>query len=160
MSFDKDIILGNVGEELTLKLLKQDKTITKIKDVRTERKFQKWDIDFIIYKNDRKIKLEVKTDRLAFETGNIIYEKYSNIKYNSIGCFEKTRANYILYYILHTNVLYIINVLEFNFWVNSHKPNELEVIRMGDNAIGYLFSLEELEEHSFIEKVYLRERLI
>ena len=50
MSFDKDIILGNVGEELTLKLLKQDKTITKIKDVRTERKFQKWDIDFIIYK--------------------------------------------------------------------------------------------------------------
>lgn len=160
MSFDKDIILGNVGEELTLKLLKQDKTITKIKDVRTERKFQKWDIDFIIYKNDRKIKLEVKTDRLAFETGNIIYEKYSNIKYNSIGCFEKTRANYILYYILYTNVLYIINVLEFNFWVNSHKPNKLEVIRMGDNAIGYLFSLEELEEHSFIEKVYLRERLI
>ena len=159
MSIERDFKTGEIGEEITLSLLENNKSISEIIDVRKDKKYQKWDIDFVIKKDDKDIKLEVKTDALAFRTKNIVYETYSNTKYNSIGCFEKTRANYILYYVLYTNVLYIIDIKKFRLRIYSHKAGELEERQMGNHTKGYVFSLNELEQHDFMKRVELDFRI-
>lgn len=159
MSIQRDFKTGEIGENITLSLLKNDKSISEIRDVRKDKKYQKRDIDFIIKKDNKDIKLEVKTDARACSTGNIVYETYSNTKYNTVGCFDKTRANYILYYVLYTNVLYIIDINKFRLRIYSHKAGELVERQMGDHAKGYVFSLNELEQHDFMERVELDFRI-
>lgn len=151
MSFKKDLKIGEIGENISLKLFKDNKSIFQIIDVRNDKKYQKWDIDFIIKTIDNKtIKVEVKTDAKAYYTGNIAYETYSNVKYNAIGCWDKTRADYILCYILNSNILYVINMKKFRLRIYSHRVGELEEVPMGDYAKGYLFPIKELEKHDFM----------
>ena len=89
---------------------------------------------------------------MADKTGNMVYEIYSDRRTCSQGCFEKTQADYILYYLINTKVLYIFDTQELREWVHKHK-NELWQTCMGDFAIGYVIPLNDLKN------IYIKERL-
>lgn len=142
--FQQDLRTGNIGEEIISSFLKRN-TLTKIVlDVRNDKLFQELDIDFIQETLQGEIrKIEVKTDMMAHKTGNLAYEHTSNKYYNTIGCFEKTRADYIFYYLTETKELYILHTESLRSYISNNK-NRLREVNMGDNALGYLVKLEEL----------------
>jgi len=63
----------------------------------------------LIMKNDTIILVEVKCDRLAIRTQNIAIEYMCNNKDSGI---KTTNANYYIYYIIGTNIVYKIPTLE------------------------------------------------
>lgn len=142
--FQQDLKTGNIGEEIIFEFLKANIATRTILDVRHDKFFQDIDIDFIQETLQSEIrKIEVKTDTLAHKTGNLAYEHTSNKYYNTIGCFEKTRADYIFYYLTETKELYILHTESLRNYVSLNK-NKLREVSMGDNALGYLVKLEDL----------------
>ena len=151
--FNTDIQVGNKGENIIYDYLMNHPSTDNVMDVSKSWWFQQFDIDFIqIDKNGSVNKIEVKTDRMADKTGNMVYEIYSDRRTCSQGCFEKTQADYILYYLINTKVLYIFDTQELREWVHKHK-NELWQTCMGDFAIGYVIPLNDLKN------IYIKERL-
>lgn len=142
--FQKDLKVGKTGEDVVLDFLKVNGSTKNVLDVREDKLFQELDIDFIqetLYSELRKI--EVKTDTLAHKTGNLAYEHTSNKYYNTLGCFEKTKADYIFYYLSEIKSVYILKVSELRNYVRLNK-NRLREVSMGDSALGYLIKLEDL----------------
>lgn len=142
--FLKDLDTGKIGEDIVFNFLKTNKTTKNIVDVRFDKFFQSLDVDFIQETNNNEVrKIEVKTDTMAHKTGNLAYEHISNKYYNTIGCFEKTKADYIFYYLTETKELYILHTDTLRSYISNNK-NRLREVCMGDNAIGYLVKLNEL----------------
>lgn len=146
--FQKDLSTGKIGEDVIFDFLKTNKTTKTVVDVRLDKFFQELDVDFIqeTYNNEVR-KIEVKTDTMAHKTGNLAYEHTSNKYYNSIGCFEKTRADYIFYYLTETRETYILHTETLREYIRVHK-NSLREVSMGDNALGYLIKLKELIQNN------------
>ena len=146
--FNSDIQVGNKGEEIIYNYLWKHKSTLKVIDVTKDEWFQQFDIDFLqVDCNGSVNKIEVKTDRLADKTGNMVYEIWSDRRIYAKGCFEKTEADYIFYYLINTKVLYIFNTQELRTWVNEHE-NKLWQTDMGDNAFGYVIRLNDLKDIS------------
>ena len=142
--FQKDLTTGKIGEDVVFDFLKRDVTTKSVVDVRNDKLFQELDVDFIQETPSNEIrKIEVKTDTLAHTTGNLAYEHTSNKYYNTIGCFEKTRADYIFYYLSEVKQVYILEVERLRNYVHSNR-NRFREVSMGDSALGYLIKLEEL----------------
>ena len=153
MGFRTDNEIGNKGENAIFNFLSTYPSTTAIIDVTKDEWFQQFDIDFIWQDTEYNIfKIEVKTDTLADKTGNMVYEIWSDKRTHSKGCFEKTEADYIFYYLINTKVLYIFNTQELRTWVNEHE-NELWQTYMGDFAIGYVIPLNDLKEISIKERL-------
>lgn len=153
MGFYADNEIGNKGENIIFNYLWKHKSTLKIIDVTKDKWFQQFDIDFLWQDTEYNIfKIEVKTDTLADKTGNMVYEIWSDKRTYSKGCFEKTEADYIFYYLINTKVLYIFNTQELRTWVNKHE-NELWQTCMGDFAIGYVIPLNDLKEISIKERL-------
>lgn len=138
-NFYKDIEDGKKGEEVAYSLLKNSSQNKTVMDVRNDPYFQELDIDFLAEKHSGIIiKYEVKTDRKAHESGNLVYEKTTS---GNIGCLEKSHADFILYYLVETNQMY-------GFWLHDLKAyinrNNLKLYPMGDNATGYLIRIPHL----------------
>lgn len=142
--FQQDLKTGNIGEDVVYKFLLNDSNTSNLIDVRDDKVFQKLDVDFIQeLKTGGCRMIEVKTDTQAHYTKNLAYEHTSNKYYNTIGCFEKTKADYIFYYLTETKEVYIIDTLRLRQHVRVHR-NRFREVNMGDNALGYLIKLEEL----------------
>lgn len=142
--FQQDLRTGSIGEESVLQFLKVSKSTKNIMDVRYDKFFQELDVDFIQETHNNEFrKIEVKTDTKAHNTGNLAYEHTSNKHYNTIGCFEKTKADYIFYYLTENKNLYIFHTETLRGYININK-NRFREVNMGDNALGYLVKLEEL----------------
>ena len=146
MGFMTDIKIGNDGEDIIYNYLLHHSSTKIIVNVTNDEWFQQFDIDFLQITKDNQInKIEVKTDRMADRTGNMVYEVYSDRRTYTQGCFEKTESDYIFYYLINTNVLYIFNTQELRQWVSEHKSN-LKLVNMGDFALGYIIPLYELKD--------------
>ena len=142
--FQKDLRTGVLGEEVVYNFLLRNSQTSNVLDVRDDKVFQKLDVDFIqelISGGTRMI--EVKTDTQAHYTKNLAYEHTSNKYYNTIGCFEKTKADYIFYYLTENKNLYILHTETLRSYIHTNK-NRFREVNMGDNALGYLVKLEEL----------------
>lgn len=143
---------GGMGEHTVWNLLTDNEINPNIRfvfDVRKDKNYQAMDIDFLVEKTDRQIfPLEVKTDMQAHTTGNIVYERSTS---GHIGCFEKTQAHYIAYYIPGSQEVHMIRVKKLREYVDKTPLNE---VRMGDNATGYLLSIEDLKKNKVIVKTY------
>lgn len=147
-NFYKDIEDGKKGEEVAYSLLKNSSQNKTVMDVRNDPYFQDLDIDFLAEKNSGiVIKYEVKTDRKAHETKNLVYEKTTS---GNIGCLEKSHADYILYYLVETDKMY-------GFWLHDLKAfitrNNPKLYSMGDNATGYLLSIPSLIAEGILRPV-------
>ena len=153
--FQQDLRTGSIGEDVIFNFLKSNTNTKSVIDVRHDTLFQELDVDFIQETHDNQIrKLEVKTDTMAHNTGNLAYEHTSNKHYNTIGCFEKTRADYIFYYLTVTKELYILHTNSLREYVKSNR-NKLREVCMGDNALGYLIKLNSMIENKIGWKMKL-----
>lgn len=146
--FEQDIKTGKIGEKLAREILEKSSNTVSVIDCSDDKFFQALDIDYLVEtKSGRVIKYEVKTDTQAHRTGNMVWEATTS---GHIGCFEKTSANYILYYLSGNGKLY-------GFWVKPmrryvHRYN-LRKVRMGDSATGYLMNIEDLVKKHLIKEI-------
>lgn len=139
MPFEEDLIYGETGEHVAwVSLLESPKT-RQVLDVRKDRYFQDKDIDFLqLDFNNNVNKIEVKTDRQAHETGNIVFETKSN---SNEGCLARSEADYIYYYIEKTKEVIILRLKELKGFIIHTKPKEVPI---GDNARGCLLDIQKL----------------
>ena len=153
--FSDDLKFGKQGEEKIYQYLLTHPNTKYVIDTSDDIFFQSLDIDFLWQtKNNKIYKLEIKTDRLADKTKNIIYEYYSNKTYQTEGCFEKTEADYILYYIINENYFYNLNVKKLRQYVNE-KKDKLKIKYMGDDALGYIIPIRLIEKYRLGKKIML-----
>ena len=151
MSIDADLRRGAEGERVVIDVLLHNPNIKTFLDVRDDKKFQTFDVDFLIQLQDRQVRwVEVKTDFYAHISGNIPYEVISSSTYNTKGCFEKTKADLIFFYIHETGELYQIAVEMLRYYVKS---SNLPLVKMGDNAKGHLISIEDLVSRGIMTEV-------
>ena len=149
MAFDECLMTGGYGEHAVWNILTNQPKVRVIVDVRKDKRFQEKDIDFLVENADQQFtSVEVKTDFKAHETGNIVYELTTS---GNVGCFEKTQADYIAYFVPKTKQVHMINVKALRKFIDLNKPKE---IRMGDNATGYLIPIANLIKAKVINHTY------
>ena len=149
MSFEQSLKNGSYGEHAVWNVLIKRPNVKTILDVRDDKNFQSMDIDFLMQTTDLQVvPIEVKTDYQAQETGNIVYELTTS---GNIGCFEKTQAWYVAYFVPKKQEVHMIYVKRLRDFIKNHNLN---VIRMGDYATGYLLPIEELKKNGVIVKTY------
>ena len=139
MSFAEDLSFGREGEAVVRNLLESSGNFESIIDCSNDKYFQQKDIDVLALVNDGHIaKYEVKTDRKAHETGNIVFEIKTN---ENIGCLAKTEADFVMYYIEGNDRVYCFNAEQMRRYL---RQNRFRLYRMGDNAEGYLLNINQL----------------
>lgn len=146
-NFNKDLTFGKSGENAIYDFLINHESTINVVDVSNDEWFQNFDIDFLHETKEGINKIEVKTDRIADKTHNMVYEVTSNKYTSSLGCFEKTEADFLFYYIINAKMLYIFYMSQLREWVNENKQN-LKLIEIGDCALGYLIKLKDVEHIS------------
>lgn len=119
--FNKSINeVGKVGEGIILNYLKSNPNIEQVQEVQDEKYYQELDIDFLAKTHcGSEHSIEVKTD--TYLSGNLFYETMSCIETGSKGCMDKTKADYLFYYFIKSNELYMIKVKEFREWFYDNK---------------------------------------
>jgi hypothetical protein len=147
--FNESLTEGASGEHVIWGLLSKNDKVRSIVDVRQDKGFQEKDIDFLVESVDRQFTpIEVKTDFKAQDTGNIVYEVSTN---GNMGCFEKTQAKFIYYYIPALKVVHVLGVKSLRTYLHSVKPEE---VKMGDNATGFLIPISDLQKANVIKGTY------
>lgn len=147
--FSESLNEGGYGEHAIWNLLMKEPWVRSVVDVRDDKNFQEQDIDFLVEDHKRQFTpFEVKTDFKAHETGNLVYELSTS---NNIGCFEKTKAKFIAYFIPKSREAHIINVKELRTYIHKIRPEE---IQMGDSATGFLIPIEDLKNNGVIKHTY------
>lgn len=172
--FENSLNVGYEGEEKVKIFLLSLDNVSNIISVQNIKKYQDDDIDFIVeFTNKKSATIEVKTD--TYKSGNLYYETKSCVEKNTIGCLEKTKADYIFYYFNKYDRLYILKTNLFRKWVreeiknfnlnpSNSKLNKKQVFnkRYSDNSNdlytseGYTIPLHYLEEKLLKTKVYKR----
>ena len=149
--FSESLLEGESGEHVVWNILSKSPDVRSIVDVRQDEHFQELDIDFLVENFKRQFTpIEVKTDYKAHETGNIVYEVSTS---GHLGCFEKTKARYIYYYIPASKVVYMIDVKDMRTYIHSLRPEEK---KMGDNATGFLLPIRDLIDANVIKRTHER----
>lgn len=136
--FEEDNSAGKRGEKLFKEFL--EKSGKSCQDVSDDPKYQKDDIDFIVKgKRGKDISFEVKNDSKIAYTGNIFYESVSNVDYGTIGCFEKTKADFIVICSEQESKFYLIEANALREFVSKNKNSLRYISRVeGSNSAGYL----------------------
>ncbi len=157
-NFDDSNTVGKWGESVLRAFLEADPTLRRYQDVSDVESYRKMDIDAILHFQDGpRRKIEMKTD--TYTTGNIFYETESCVEYNTPGCMDKTKAEYLYYYFPGYDKVYILRMDKYRIWFKLHKHmfkyhtfgNEK---KSGDtHSGGYAIPMKYLEEH-FSEKYW------
>ena len=137
-NFKGDLRFGKLCEEVIRRFLMH---YVDVDDVR--------DIDFeIVYRDGHTSTAELKSDMQAHKTGNIAYEELSH---KNPGCFARTKADHIIYYLTETGVAYVLNPHKLRAFVAEMKANERKAAslrvrpaKMGEGAFGYLIPIRVL----------------
>lgn len=152
-NFRKDLTTGKAGEEILRARILGFKNIVSVDDISNSKRGIDDDIDFeILYADGHTRTVEIKTDLMAHRTGNIAYEEYSH---RNPGCFARTKADYIMYFIYETGEVYVLNPVNFRMFIAEMKsnPEKAEMLRvkakgMGEGAYGYLVPIKVLEKET------------
>lgn len=125
--------------------------VTSVEDVTKVKEYQNLDVDFLVTMgNSRKIMVEVKTDYLSWKTGNITWETKTS---KNIGCCAKSPCDRFFWCLTNESGK-ICRVLSIDARAIKSKiaKNEryLRLVRMGDNAEGYLLSIELIRNWNVI----------
>ena len=110
--FEPDDNFSKIESAKLMKLVAQRWEIEKVVNVEDDKRYQAIDVDYIIKKDGTHKRIEVKTDR--YESGNLYAEKYSCYQIEatgeivkSVGCLDKTKADYLFYYFVNSKELFI-----------------------------------------------------
>ena len=148
-SFVRDLDYGKKGEERIARHLRKYKSVVDVRDISNTRRGIDDDIDFeIVYRDGHTSTAELKSDMQAHKTGNIAYEELSH---KNPGCFARTKADHIIYYLTETGVAYVLNPHKLRAFVAEMKANERKAAslrvrpaKMGEGAFGYLIPIRVL----------------
>ena len=151
--FKKDLYTGELGEKRAYEYLTNLDFTQFVLDVRNDEFFQTLDVDFVHCDKEGDFRnIEVKTDTMAHRTGNLVYEHTSNKYYNTIGCFEKTRADIMFYYLTETDEMYTLTMYELRKYVRENSKY-LREVNMGDNALGFLIKIDDLKNKGIMHLI-------
>ena len=154
--FKEDIERGEIGENIIYNYFINLSNVNNVIDVRDDKKYRDIDIDFIVmFSNGEKLNIEIKTDYKAHKTRNLPYEYRSNARNNTIGCLEKTKADYVFWYIYENQKVYKMDIKSVKNFIHSFK-NKYPQIDIGDNAKGYLLPIEWLKEMNMIKEIFYK----
>ena len=149
MGFKESLHQGCLGELIVRDFFEKQSWCRGVIDLRYDKTFQEKDIDFMVENQTRQFNyVEVKTDFKAHETGNLAYEITTS---GHAGCFDKTEANMIAYYLPESKELYLIDARGLRNYVYRKQG---EPRPMGDNAMGFLIPFKELERNNLIRAHY------
>lgn len=115
--FEKMLKFGKIYEQKSLKYFEYDKVEFK------QGKFSYY--DYILYKDDKEYKIEVKSDKLAHKSGNLCIEIKSN---NILSGLSITKADYWIYFIVideNNEICYKIPVEELKKLVFSENYRKI-----------------------------------
>lgn len=161
--FDKSNEYGTAGEEIVIDYLQRLSSTLKVTDVSNKPDYQSKGIDLVLKKKSGEFVLfEVKTD--SYTSGNIYYETVSNARYNTLGGFEKTQADFILYYFEKWRILLILGRSALQDWFSLNKEklvaagHEKRIKNRAKDgsvyeSIGYTIPIRLLMKHDFIKVV-------
>ena len=140
---------GKLGEDIFIK----EYSHLDVEDVRNNSWYQNEDVDFIVNHKDRKIKIEVKTDTVAYATNNIVYEV---VAHNSSGWGMISNADYIYEVLIDDNMKVVktllVNLATWKQFIKSRKtPKKLAVLKETD-TVNLLCSIDELRSFGAITR--------
>lgn len=124
-TFDEKNDFSKKGTLIITKYLESLKETISVENVEEDTAKQLDDIDLIwrvhAGNSEKVIPVEVKTD--SYKTGNFWLETYSNYELQTLGCFLKTKAQYVYYYFIKWDRLYIIPMKQAIPWFmeNLHR---------------------------------------
>ena len=139
--------LGKIGEAVCQEMLKLLPWVDEVKSVRSDKDYQKKDIDLVVNSKDKRVcNIEVKTD--SYTSGNMFYETVSNNITNEPGCFETSESDYIFYYFIHPEYrkIYVFQTKELREWVHNNKDRYKikQVFNYTFCSLGYAIPLVDL----------------
>lgn len=162
----KIITIEDMGKEVIKKQLLK---LENIKSVDFINSFNS-DVDLaIIMNNGKKYTGKISVDGV---NGNILnYQKKFCVKSNIPGEFEKTKADYIFYYMFNSDTLYTFKTKKFRAWVNKSieiynkypQKSPLKIEKSTDydykrryrhTSITYKIPLNYIEDELKDEKIY------
>ena len=120
-TFEGQLEVGARGEDIAVKIFKDCWENCRYEDVSKDKEFQNDDVDFLVDIDGRMIKIEVKNDTQAHKTGNLCYERYSCFQRKTLGGFEKTTADYILYIIEGSKTAYLIHTNSLRDYIHNNE---------------------------------------
>jgi hypothetical protein len=150
--FEKQLDAGKAGEKELDGLWKDARII----DVSEDPAWQKQGIDRVLELPDgKKFSLEYKTDFIAHRTGNLVFETVSVDTSGTPGWGVSSKAEYLVYLLAETKVVYIIHLPALRRWVAERSQNFRKVAANNDSyrTISLLVPLRELERQSFVYKL-------
>lgn len=154
--FESDLSIGKIGEELVKRRLLAYRGVEDVIDISNSKRGIRDDIDFeIVYSDGHTSTVEVKTDIMAHKTGNLAYEEFSH---RNPGCFARTKADHIIYFIYETGEAYVLSPSKLRAFIKEIKEDEIKARRyrvratkMGEGASGYLIPLKNIIDSEIIE---------
>lgn len=166
-NFKDSLAIGEIGEEKILEYLQTSSSVKNIIDVRNVKMYQECDVDLLVHmQGEKELKIEIKTD--TYRSGNIYYETVSAEETGSVGGFEKTKADYMFYYFINLQTLYILDMKKYRVWFKKHQTafdaagyqKKVKNSRYNGStytSIGYAFPVLLLEQDnlSWMRKVYI-----
>lgn len=146
-SFKKDHQSGKRGEAIFADYLSRKGF--KFEDVSENKEYQDDDVDFVVEsKLGKKVSFEVKNDSMIHKTGNIFYESISNVDHNTVGCFEKTKSEFMVICSEPSSVFYIAKSDFLREYVKENKNNLRYISRVpGSNSAGYLIPVKNIRDN-------------
>lgn len=126
-SFEKAYKLGELGEEIAFKRLVNHPKISRVHDVRLSMRYQKIDVDFVVYDSTgrRKLNIEVKTDDAAGRYGNFFIEN-SLVYFDGTvqkGWLQISKAHKFVIYVPKNRTLYMFSAKDVKDYIQKYNPN-------------------------------------
>ena len=121
------------------------------RDVSGDRRYQDDDIDFLVESKsapDKTISVEVKNDTYIARTRNVFFETMSNVDLETVGCFEKTKADLMAIVSEPEQLIYFMSTDTLRRYVKKNAAALRFIPRVpGSNSCGYLVPLANISEH-------------
>lgn len=126
-------------------------------------------------KSGRMRSVEIKSERV--HTGNLFLEVWSNRNFDDrdsflrLGCnpgwLSKLRSDYLFYYFLDTDTLYILNLWKLQRWAFGCRGSRANIYRykevvqhrreQANCTVGYLVKVADLKELDMVKVFYPRQ---
>lgn len=142
--FKEDLKFGQYYENICIDYFINN-GYTLIENSQNKGKFS--DYDFIIKKDNEIKKIEVKSDKLAYKTGNICIEYEC---YNKKSGINSTNSDYYCYYIIKDNNMYDLYIIPVEIIKKEIKNQNYFKDMTGGNfnkSKFYLFKLKIFEKY-------------
>ena len=126
--FEKSNKFGKLGEAIVMSYLSSGMipAIESVRDVSKNSSYRAIDVDAIVRLRNKKGAVgdwlcEIKADTYK---DNIFYETVSDIQKGTLGCMLVTKCNFLCYYYINLDMMYVISMRKYREWVDSvkHKP--------------------------------------